>query len=761
MACAPARLVGAATVAILPSTSVSTPCAASEDIMECVVCASLCVLHLESAYYFIPSFLTRRVDHDTPQSHVRSMGGRKAAGRGGRGGGRGRGRGDMGRGAGRGAGRGGASTSRHVGGGGRKSSSGGLYGPEDGDAEFVSLRGGGGPKRKHRQMFGAYGTVTGGRRVRKPDDDSSSSSTTSDDSDIDEDLLPSGSDDDVDEDPNVDTAHVMRVGGIEIRLDDRGAGNRVGTPLHRGSRHFIEPPYDHDVQSDEAGDFFDSDTSDSNEWNTELSLDDDAIRDYMANCMEGSDEESEEDEGGEGDEETKKQKEEKTKERKEKKLAREEMYLRSMQNMNLTGSEVPSPPGSDFLDSASEEENEQLKGGNYLWSRGDVAHRGPERLGPIGRHAAKKAAKAARRRGKSPERDFGKLPRPGAVAETLRMMILSGGAYVGFQPIKSYESLQSLARIADAFGLAVELKGGGKRKHPVVRWTPRAFVPKADDERVAQAVAAAGGEYVPGGNWEGYDTGKGSRRDLSHKKQNGTLESNFISAGVMRDTNSNDDSNDTSDFETETEKDVAPVLDPLVDVDVAALSMDTMERENESSELEPRGASGLGSGGPGLGSQFAGLGSTSGLGANPTLGSFEPSTAEASLISNRVAVLDDGEDPNVVARDMSANRGLRRAAKAAEREATILDSRRRKLGIHAERSGGSMEKQSRSGKVVGSGEKFGAFEKHTSGFGSRMLAKMGFQGEGSGVGKGGTGIKEPITAEMRARRVGLGAEKGR
>ena len=72
-----------------------------------------------------------------------------------------------------------------------------------------------------------------------------------------------------------------------------------------------------------------------------------------------------------------------------------------------------------------------------------------------------------------------------------------------------------------------------------------------------------------------------------------------------------------------------------------------------------------------------------------------------------------------------------------------------------------MEKQSRSGKVVGSGEKFGAFEKHTSGFGSRMLAKMGFQGEGSGVGKGGTGIKEPITAEMRARRVGLGAEKGR
>jgi hypothetical protein len=36
---------------------------------------------------------------------------------------------------------------------------------------------------------------------------------------------------------------------------------------------------------------------------------------------------------------------------------------------------------------------------------------------------------------------------------------------------------------------------------------------------------------------------------------------------------------------------------------------------------------------------------------------------------------------------------------------------------------------------------------------------MGFQGEGSGVGKDGSGISEPITASMRAKRVGLGAER--
>ena len=62
---------------------------------------------------------------------------------------------------------------------------------------------------------------------------------------------------------------------------------------------------------------------------------------------------------------------------------------------------------------------------------------------------------------------------------------------------------------------------------------------------------------------------------------------------------------------------------------------------------------------------------------------------------------------------------------------------------------------------MGAGEAFGAFEKHTSGFGSRMLAKMGFQGVGSGVGKGGTGIAEPVAAVTRAKRVGLGAEKRR
>lgn len=86
------------------------------------------------------------------------------------------------------------------------------------------------------------------------------------------------------------------------------------------------------------------------------------------------------------------------------------------------------------------------------------------------------------------------------------------------------------------------------------------------------------------------------------------------------------------------------------------------------------------------------------------------------------------------------NRGARRAAEAQARDREFIEkARARKRGV-----------------VVGAGHEFGAFEKHTTGFGSRMLAKMGFKGEGSGLGKT-EGIAEPVTASTRGKRVGLGA----
>lgn len=51
----------------------------------------------------------------------------------------------------------------------------------------------------------------------------------------------------------------------------------------------------------------------------------------------------------------------------------------------------------------------------------------------------------------------------------------------------------------------------------------------------------------------------------------------------------------------------------------------------------------------------------------------------------------------------------------------------------------------------------GSFEVHTTGFGSRMMAKMGFM-EGGGLGKHGQGVAEPIEVVQRPKSLGLGVE---
>ncbi|KQJ95945.1 uncharacterized protein LOC100845409 [Brachypodium distachyon] len=53
--------------------------------------------------------------------------------------------------------------------------------------------------------------------------------------------------------------------------------------------------------------------------------------------------------------------------------------------------------------------------------------------------------------------------------------------------------------------------------------------------------------------------------------------------------------------------------------------------------------------------------------------------------------------------------------------------------------------------------KLGTFEMHTKGFGSKMMAKMGFI-EGTGLGKDGQGIVQPIQAIHRPKSLGLGVE---
>ncbi|GLJ42963.1 hypothetical protein SUGI_0891480 [Cryptomeria japonica] len=72
------------------------------------------------------------------------------------------------------------------------------------------------------------------------------------------------------------------------------------------------------------------------------------------------------------------------------------------------------------------------------------------------------------------------------------------------------------------------------------------------------------------------------------------------------------------------------------------------------------------------------------------------------------------------------------------------------INVKAHQNGLSLER-----KVSVSSSKMGSFEVHTKGFGSRMMVKMGFV-EGTGLGKDGQGIVQPIEAIKRPKSLGLG-----
>ena len=81
-----------------------------------------------------------------------------------------------------------------------------------------------------------------------------------------------------------------------------------------------------------------------------------------------------------------------------------------------------------------------------------------------------------------------------------------------------------------------------------------------------------------------------------------------------------------------------------------------------------------------------------------------------------------------------------------------------KEGRRAERRESGFELDPPPATFVSTSLAFGEFEKHTRGIGSKLMADMGFKGQGRGLGPLQGGRAEPVTAFMRPKKLGLGAE---
>ncbi|KAF8036750.1 hypothetical protein BT93_C2459 [Corymbia citriodora subsp. variegata] len=160
-----------------------------------------------------------------------------------------------------------------------------------------------------------------------------------------------------------------------------------------------------------------------------------------------------------------------------------------------------------------------------------------------------------------------------------------------------------------------------------------------------------------------------------------------------------------------------------------------------------------------------------------------PSSTDKLILEKLIGPVDDDADFSVIdaphAKMTSGGRNQVRPQEAKK------SSRSKSLKNSANRSGGKVSLASQPVSFVSSGvmpsettevspvnlagasengeehvtlvtsESFGAFEVHTRGFGSKMMAKMGFI-EGQGLGKGGTGLAEPIEVIKRPKSLGLG-----
>ena len=362
----------------------------------------------------------------------------------------------------------------------------------------------------------------------------------------------------------------------------------------------------------------------------------------------------------------------------------------------------------------SEEEDMAQLGGSapaagWQWHNGGrVMRRGMP--GEATKKAAKKThkrpvpgEKAAKRKSaiahKRAERATGRGFDAASVAEAMRGFIGAGGDMMALRPSGKFE-LRVTAALAALHGLRCSVQGSGKKRFAVLRSTPHASPPPPGDARLAALLRGVGAERQE----------RPERRSEPRRSE---------------------------------------------------------PREPRSGVRPPRATPPSSSARRAQRMAFVSGGRIGGDDDGevcPARDEVEAVALEASFVAMQAGpdmVMAEAVTVSVATPAPAQNRGLRRAAEAAAREAAKLARRRGSGGGGGPRSrhraDAADDNTAAAPRHAPHGD-FGDFERHTTGFGSRMLSKMGFAGAGAGLGRDGAGRAEPILPTVRGKGIGLGAD---
>nr|GMD75340.1 G-patch domain-containing protein [Ipomoea batatas] len=325
----------------------------------------------------------------------------------------------------------------------------------------------------------------------------------------------------------------------------------------------------------------------------------------------------------------------------------------------------------------------------------------------------------------------------------LEKMVLDGADMLSFEPMHTKDCSQ-VRKLASVYRLWSGCQGSGKKRFVTVARTHHTCMPSANDRvRVEKLIGAndedddftvngvpankpSRGSYTTSTPRDSKSSqikslkslsNSGGNKDSSRKKRNGKTGSyssqpvSFISSGIMS-----------------SEK---------VELKITE-STESSDGCHEKKCVSNYGAFELHT--TGFGSKMmVKMGFTGG-----GLGKDGQGIAEPIQVSQRPKTLGLGAD---IPETSTANETMTPTPKSVVfRE--DLPTRSRKSG----------QKGSQGQKAQYGSPGFGAFENHTKGFGSKMMAKMGFV-EGTGLGKDSQGITAPILATRRPKSQGLGAKR--